>query len=66
MPNPSLSGDPKLGSRGWSRSKPRGVPRVEGLRVISGIVHPIRSGLMGRDAPSVDRPAKTLCNRVIR
>ena len=34
-------------------NKPRGVPRVDDRRVISGIVHVIRNGLMWRDAPAV-------------
>ena len=31
-------------------NKPRGVPRVDDRRVISGIIHVIRHGLMWRDA----------------
>ena len=34
-------------------NKPRGVPRVDDRRVISGIVHVIRGGLMWRDVPTV-------------
>ena len=30
-------------------NKPRGVPRVDDRRVISGIIHVIRNGLMWRD-----------------
>ncbi len=33
-------------------NKPRGVPRVDDRRVISGIIHVIRGGLMWRDAPA--------------
>jgi len=47
-------------------NKPRGVPRVDDRRVISGITHVIRSGLMWRDAPAVYGPSKTLYNRFIR
>ena len=47
-------------------NKPRGVPRVDDRRVISGIVHVIRNGLMWRDAPAVYGPSKTLYNRFIR
>jgi transposase len=47
-------------------NKPRGVPRVYDRRVISGIVHVIRNGLMWRDAPSVYGPHKTLYNRFVR
>ena len=47
-------------------TKPRGVPRVDDRRVIPGIVHVIRGGLMWRDAPAVYGPPKTLYNRFIR
>jgi transposase len=41
------------------------VPRVDDRRVISGIIHVIRKGLMWRDAPVADGPHKTLYNRFI-
>jgi len=47
-------------------NKPRGVPRVDDRRVISGIIHVIRNGLMWRDAPSEYGPHKTLYNRFVR
>ena len=47
-------------------NKPRGVPRVDDRRVISGIIHVIRGGLMWRDAPAICGPPKTLHNRFIR
>ena len=47
-------------------NKPRGVPRVDDRRVISGIIHVIRNGLMWRDAPAAYGPPKTLYNRFIR
>jgi len=47
-------------------NKPRGVPRVDDRRVISGIIHVIRNGLMWRDAPACYGPPKTLYNRFIR
>lgn len=47
-------------------NKPRGVPRVDDRRVISGIIHVIRNGLMWRDAPAFYGPHKTLYNRFIR
>jgi transposase len=47
-------------------NKPRGVPRVDDRRVISGIVDVIRDGLMWRDAPAVYGPHKTLYNRFVR
>jgi transposase len=44
-------------------NKPRGVPRVDDRRVISGIIHVIRHGLMWRDAPAAYGPHKTLYKR---
>lgn len=46
--------------------KVRGVPRVDDRRVISGIIHVLKNGLMWRDAPAVYGPPKTLYNRFIR
>ena len=46
--------------------KPRGVPRADDRRVLSGIVHVIRNGLRWRDAPDVYGPHKTLYNRFVR
>ncbi len=43
-----------------------GVPRVDDRKVISGIIHVIRHGLMWRDAPACYGPHKTLCNRFVR
>jgi transposase len=43
-----------------------GIPRVDDLRVISGIIFVIRNGLRWRDAPSDYGPHKTLYNRFIR
>ena len=47
-------------------NKPRGVPRVDDRRVISGVIHVIRNGLMWRDAPEKYGPHKTLYNRFVR
>ena len=44
----------------------RGKPRVDDRRVISGIIHVIRNGLMWRDAPAAYGPHKTLYNRFFR
>ncbi len=41
----------------------RGVPRVDDLRVISGIIHVLKRGLQWRDAPKEYGPHKTLYNR---
>jgi putative transposase len=43
-----------------------GVPRVDDLRVVSGIIFVIRNGLRWRDAPLDYGPHKTLYNRFIR
>ncbi len=46
--------------------KPRGRPRVDDRRVLSGIIHVKRNGLRWRDAPSDYGPHKTLYNRFAR
>ena len=53
------------------RSKPyfplsHGIPRVDDLRILSGIIHVIRHGLQWKDAPREYGPHKTLYNRFIR
>ena len=56
----------------FSRLKPllptdtRGKPRVDDRRVISGIVHVLKSGGRWIDAPRVYGPRKTLYNRFVR
>ena len=47
-------------------NKPRGVPRVDDRRVISGIVHVLQSGCRWKDAPAIYGPPKTLYNRNVR
>ena len=47
-------------------NKSRGVPRVDDRRVISGIVHVLKSGGRWVDAPAVYGPRKTLYNRFVR
>ena len=47
-------------------NKPRGVPRVDDQRVISGIVHVLKSGGRWVDAPAIYGPKKTLYNRFVR
>ncbi len=44
----------------------RGKPRVDDRRVISGIVHVLKSGGRSVDAPAVYGPRKTLYNRFVR
>jgi transposase len=44
----------------------RGKPRVDDRRVISGIVHVLKSGCRWADAPEVYGPRKTLYNRFVR
>ena len=56
----------------WGRIKPllptntRGLKRVDDRRVLSGIVHVIRSGGRWADAPADYGPKKTLYNRYVR
>lgn len=47
-------------------NKVRGVPRVDDRRVISGIVHVLKSGCRWVDAPQEYGPRKTLYNRFVR
>ena len=46
--------------------KPRGKPRVDDRRVLSGILFVLRNGLRWQDAPAVYGPHKTLYNRFVR
>ena len=43
-----------------------GIPRVDDLRAISGIIYVIRNGLQWKDAPREYGPHKTLYNRFVR
>ena len=43
-----------------------GIPRVDDLRILSGIIYVIRHGLQWKDAPREYGPHKTLYNRFIR
>jgi transposase len=67
-----LAGEFWLSDGQWARlepllpNKPRGVPRVDDRRVISGIVHVLQSGCRWRDAPAIYGPPKTLYNRNVR
>jgi len=67
-----VSGEFWLSDRQWRRlgpllpNKPRGVPRVDDRRVVSGIVHVLRSGGRWVDAPAAYGPRKTLYNRFVR
>jgi transposase len=47
-------------------SDTRGKPRVDDRRVISGIIHVLKSGARWADAPAVYGPRKTLYNRFVR
>ena len=60
-----------LSKKQFNRIKPyfplsHGVPRVDDLRVISGIVYVIRNGVPWKDAPREYGPPKTLYNRFVR
>ena len=67
-----MAGEFWLSDGQWSRlqpllpNKPRGVPRVDDRRVISGIVHVLQSGCRWKDAPAIYGPHKTLYNRNVR
>ena len=43
-----------------------GIPGVDDRRIVSGIIHVIKHGLMWRDAPKGYGPHKTVYNRFIR
>ncbi len=61
-----------LNDRQFARLEPylprdtRGKPGVDDRRVISGIVHVLKSGCCGIDAPAAYGPRKTLYNRFVR
>jgi transposase len=61
-----------LSDRQFSRLRPllpndtRGKPRVDDRRVISGIIHVLKSGGRWSDAPDDYGPRKTLYNRFVR
>lgn len=56
----------------WARIEPhlptntRGMPRVDDRRVLSGIVHVLKSGGRWCDCPSAYGPPKTIYNRFVR
>ena len=49
-----------------TEGKVRGVARVDDRRVISGIIHVVKSGGRWVDAPACYGPRKTLYNRFVR
>ena len=61
-----------LSDEQWDRIEPhlptdvRGVERQDDRRVISGIVHVLKSGCRWRDCPSVYGPRTTIYNRFNR
>jgi transposase len=61
-----MAGEFWLDDRQWVRlqpmlpNKPRGIPRVDDRRVISGIVHVLQSGCRWKDAASIYGLPKTL------
>lgn len=61
-----------LSDRAWAAIEPRlpknqpGARRVDDRRVISGIIHVLRSGCRWRDCPAVYGPATTIYNRFNR
>ena len=59
----SLDLQPRTDSLDLLPNKVRGVPQVDDRKVISGIIHVIRYGLIWRDAPACYGPHKTVYNR---
>src|SRR5215218_2701830 len=61
-----------LTDKQFTRIKPhlptntRGKPRVDDRRVISGIIHVLKSGGRWVDAPATQGPKRTLNNRFVR
>mgnify|MGYP006272255349 CR=1 FL=1 len=61
-----------LGDAEWARIEPllprgrRGAHRVDDRRIISGIVHMLRSGARWRDCPAAYGPYTTVYNRFNR
>ena len=61
-----------LSDKEWARIEPllpkrrRGAHRVDDRRIISGIVHMLRSGARWRDCPAVYGPYTTVYNRFNR
>ena len=61
-----------LSEKEWARIEPllpkrrRGAHRVDDRRIISGIVHMLRSGARWRDCPAVYGPYTTVYNRFNR
>jgi transposase len=61
-----------LNDQQWAKMEPllpryiRGKRRVDDRRVISGIVHVLRSGCRWSEAPEAYGPSKTLYNRFLR
>lgn len=47
-------------------NKPRGVPRVNDLRVLNGMFRVLRSGALWRDLPEIFGPSTTCYNRFVR
>jgi putative transposase len=45
---------------------PHGVPRVDDIRVLSGIIFVLKRGMQWRDAPKEYGPHKTLYTRFVR
>ena len=61
-----LSGEQFERLRPLLPNKIRGVARVDDRRVISGIIHVVKSGGRWVDAPACYGPTKTLYNRFVR
>ena len=67
-----MAGEFWLSDRAWAAIAPLlptnqpGARRVDDRRVISGIIHALRSGCRRKDCPAVYGPPTTICNRFNR
>lgn len=66
MDDPFWLSDAQMARIEPSFSLSHGIPRVDDRRVLSGIVHVIRTGMRWRNAPLHYSPHKTLYNRFVR
>jgi transposase len=72
FPEGGMSDAEWLGDEAWAVIEPHlpkgrlGAPRVDDRRVISGILHVLRSGCRWRDCPPAFGPATTIYNRYNR
>ncbi len=67
-----MAGEFRLSDQAWSAIEPLlpsnlpGARRVDDRRVISGIIHVLKSGCRWKDCPAAYGPPTTICNRFNR